>query len=76
MYEYSHMGGFGMGMGLFWLLIFAAIAWIGVSMLSKRQTNKPDSKEESPLEILKKRYALGEIDDGEYQLRKNRLGER
>ena len=76
MYEYSHMGGFGIGMGLFWILIFAAIVWIVMSMINKRQENSPNANEESPLEILKRRYALGELDDEEYQLRKKRLEEK
>ena len=73
MYEYSHMGGFGIAMGLFLLFVFAAIVWFVMSMLNKRPTGGPNPAQESPLELLKKRYALGEIDDEEYQLRKKRL---
>ena len=73
MYEYSHMGGFGIGMGLFWILIFAAIIWLAASMANRTQKSEPKTDEVTPLELLKKRYALGEIDDEEYQLRKKRL---
>ena len=76
MYEYSHIDGFGFGMAVFWLLIFVAMVWIVSGLLSKKQIGTPGASEESPLEILKRRYALGEIDDEEYQQRKNRLEER
>jgi len=75
MYEYSHMGGFGFGMILFWLLIVVAIVWIVSSLLNKKQSGTSDLGEETPLEVLKRRYARGEIDDDEYQRRKARLEE-
>ena len=76
MYEYSHMGGFGIGMGLFWIVVFAAIVWLIASMVNKKQGSDPKPVGETPVELLKKRYALGEIDDEEYQLRKKRLEEK
>jgi len=63
--------GFGGGfMWLFWVLIILAIV-----MLIKAGGSgaSPDTRSESPLEILKKRYANGEIDDEEFQRRKKEL---
>lgn len=62
-------GGF---MWIFWLfliviLVIAVKAAIGGNALNN------DQKEDSPLEILKKRYARGEIDEEEYQRRRNEL---
>jgi putative membrane protein len=76
MYEYSHMGGFGIGMGLFWLLVFAAIVWLVVSMIGKRGPDSTGINGETPLDILRKRYASGEIDDAEYQAKKHLLEEK
>ncbi len=63
--------GFGGGfMWLFWILIILAIVMLvkagGSSETSERHND-------SPLEILKKRYANGEIDDEEFQRRKKEL---
>jgi len=41
----------------------------------KGATGQPDTRLETPLEILKKRYARGEIDKEEYESIKNDLGE-
>jgi len=65
--------GFGGGfMWLFWILIIIAIVMLvkaGTSG-SNQSSNPPN---ETPMEILKKRYARGEIDDVEYQRRKKEL---
>jgi len=71
------MGGDGLWMGfgggfmwLFWILIILAVV-----MLIKAGGSNDTSEHhgESPLEILKKRYAQGEIDDDEFQRRKKEL---
>ena len=76
MYEYSHMGGFGIGMGLFWIFILVAIVWLVTAMVNRMQKSDRGHVDERPIDLLKKRYALGEIDDEEYQFRKNRLEEK
>lgn len=53
------------GMWLFWL---AALVVIGALVyLVARSTKKPEPSRESPEEILKERYARGEIDREEYE---------
>jgi len=66
------MGGYGMMAGMGWLgLLMMALFWIGVILLvvglilnlvpSRRQVIEPDAEE-----ILKRRYARGEISREEY----------
>lgn len=68
-YGWSHMG----GMWIFWLLILVIIVvgvWWGSRSLSGR---RPSERPESPEDILKKRYARGEIDKDEYEERLQNL---
>lgn len=76
MYEYSHMGGFGIAMGLFWIFVFAAVIWLVVGMVNRRSSADSNQGPESALELLKKRYVLGEVNDEEYQRRKKILEEK
>lgn len=63
-------GGMGIVLALFWvLLILAALAVISGLFGSQRTAcQRPDA-----LEILKQRYARGEIDQDEYEDRRKRL---
>ncbi|MDA8325039.1 MAG: SHOCT domain-containing protein [Nitrospiraceae bacterium] len=73
------MGGYGMGCGwfggifmiVFWLLVILGIVYL-VKALAGR--GAAPLKEETPLDILKKRYAKGEIDAEEFARRKKDLG--
>lgn len=62
-------GGF---MWIFWILIIAGIIFLFIN-LTKGTMNKSQGESDSPIEILKKRYARGEIDEEEYQRRRNEL---
>ena len=62
-------GGF---MWVFWLLIIIAIIFT-LYNLSSRNDNSSKENKESPLEILAKRYARGEIDEDEYKQRRSEL---
>ena len=66
------MGNYGMMAGIGWLgMLMMALFWVGVVLLivwglsgvfpSRRQTAEPDAEE-----ILKRRYARGEISREEY----------
>jgi putative membrane protein len=66
------MGGFGMGfMGIFWVAIMALIA-VFVWQYLKQDKERGNSKN-SPLGILKQRYARGEIDKEEFEEKKRLL---
>lgn len=68
-------GGFGFMGGFMWIFWIAVI--VGVIFLVRWavQQNKPaeQSHAERPLEVLKRRYARGEIDRNEYELKKKDL---
>jgi len=67
--------GWGMGWGMpffglfFWILIIVGI----VVLVRWLMGNKADDVQESPLDILKKRYARGDIDRETYERIKKEL---
>jgi len=66
------MGGFGMGFGgILWIAIIALIVFLVWQYL--RQDKNLGDSQNSPLEILKQRYAKGEIDREEYEEKKRDL---
>jgi len=70
------MNHFDMGayMWIFWLVVLLVVLFI-IRLVIKGGTGQQDTRLETPLEILKKRYARGEIDKEEYESMKNDLGE-
>lgn len=75
---WQYWGGYGwwmwIGMALFWIvvvgLIVAVVVWLANSGAGGR-FGPP--RQESPEDILKRRYARGEIDDEEYHRRLEEL---
>jgi putative membrane protein len=68
MYHDEIWMGFGGGfIWFFWILVILAI------VLMLKSGDGRSSDKETPLEILKRRYANGEIDDDEYQRKKKEL---
>ncbi len=61
-------GGF---MWIFWLLIIAGIFFLFQNMA--KGSSGGSSDKETPMEILKKRYARGEIDEEEFERRRKEL---
>jgi putative membrane protein len=70
-------GGWGMGFGFLFMLLFWGLVIVGIvalfrwSMVQKSPNGKSHGK--SPLEILQERYARGEIDHDEYEQKKRDL---
>ncbi|MCF8235656.1 MAG: SHOCT domain-containing protein [Bacteroidales bacterium] len=69
------MDGFGHGWGMGWwwiigILLLALIVWLIVRSANSRNTS---TKEKSSLDILKDRYARGEIDKAEFEERRKDL---
>jgi putative membrane protein len=63
------------GMGLFWIVPLVLLAW-AVYAFSRRTPANPGDRggnAETPLEVLKRRYAKGEIESSEYEDRLHRL---
>jgi len=57
---------------LFWIIVIGLIVWAVVTR--SRRTGVPPVPEESPLDILKKRYARGEITREQFEQMKKDLG--
>ncbi len=72
-----HWGDYGWGMGfgwlimvLFWILVIVGIVYI-VKLIAG--AGKKEGREETALDILKKRYAKGEINKEEFEEKKKDL---
>lgn len=71
--------GFGMGFGwIFWLIIIGVAIWAVVRLTNNNSAQHtgfggPTSPQEMPLDILKKRYARGEITKEEFEKMKKDL---
>ncbi len=70
------MGGYGLmgAMGILWIVLLGLIIWGVVAAV--RHTGGPGSTNKTPdtaLEVLKKRYARGEIAKEEYEAKKKDL---
>ena len=71
MHDFHFFGG-GLMMIFWWILIIALIL-IVIRVAMRSGIKQSDGQDKSPLEILKKRYAKGEINKEEYEDRKNEL---
>ncbi len=61
----------GIAMLVFWILIVVGAIYLIKSILSNKPTE--GCRHDAPLDILKRRYARGEIDKKEYENRKRDL---
>jgi len=71
------MGGYGSMflVPIFFIVILGLVIWAVVAATQKQNSNiaSSDHKTEMPLDILKRRYAQGEIDKEEYETKKRDL---
>lgn len=74
-----HWGDYGGGMGFGWMWIWTILFWglviLGIVFIIQMVTRstKKYEKEETPLDILKKRYAKGEITREEFEKMRDEL---
>jgi len=66
-----HYGYGGMFMGIIFLIVIAVLTYFILQALSAK--GRPPIQNESPLDILKRRYAKGEITKDEYEKMKKDL---
>ncbi len=62
------------GMLLFWVLLIVAIVML-IRYASGRDNSSNRRQKETALDILKKRYACGEIEREEFEQKRHDLGE-
>lgn len=72
-FAYGHGYGFGPVGIIFWILIIGLIVWAVSQFAGQGRSGRGDSGNSDPLEILKRRYAQGEIDKPEYEQRRRDL---
>ena len=61
--NWGHMMGYGYGGGFMWTLVLIVVGAILWYLLQSSKTRGSDAfQRETPLDILKKRYARGELD--------------
>lgn len=59
--------------GLFWLLVLGLLAFLALRYLPAGGQRAPRPQGESPLDILDRRFALGEVDLKTYQAQRAAL---
>ncbi len=76
------MSGWGMGFGalgflfmaVFWIVIIAAAVWLLGNLFPRRDTTQPSGTvDETAVEILKRRYARGELSQEEFTTMRSEL---
>jgi putative membrane protein len=66
---YGIFGGLGMGLGMIlWIPLVGLVVWA-----LARLVWRPNQKDELPLDLLRRRYARGEINDAEFERAKQGL---
>jgi len=77
MYDWGGYGGWGMGFGMVFMLLFWILVILGIVVLIRWLMMQPSqgrgSRDKAPLEIVQERYARGEIDREEYEQKKRDL---
>ncbi len=70
------MMGFANGMGIFMLLFWGLIVFALVSLIAKanRPIESTAARLQDPLEILKQRYARGEVNEEQFKAMRHDLG--
>jgi len=72
--NWGHMMGYAYGGGFMWLIVLVLVGAVIYFLLQvSKSKSSDDSIIETPLDILKKRYAKGEIDKEEFERKKQDL---
>ena len=72
--NWGHMMGYGYGGGFMWLIVLLLVGFIIYFLFQASKSKGSDgSIMETPLDILKKRYAKGEIDKEKFDRMKKDL---
>ena len=63
----GHMMNFGVGGVFMWLIFLALAGFIVYSVMQSRKSDDSKTSNETPLDIIKKRYAKGDISKEEFE---------
>jgi putative membrane protein len=69
---WGNQGFMGVFMWIFWIAVIVGIIFL-VKWIVMQSKSGEQKREENPLEILKKRYVRGEIDQEEFEQKKQDL---
>jgi putative membrane protein len=74
-YGWGMGSGWGMGLGWLFFVLFWVLVIVGVVYLIRlfARGGRPKTEEETPMDILKRRYAKGEISKDEFEKMKEDL---
>lgn len=67
---YGHMAWGGIGVVLVWVALTALILWVVREIIVSSRGNNRSPSSHAALDILKERYAKGEIDTREFEEKK------
>lgn len=83
MWNWGEFGGWGMGFGFLFMILFWALVILGIvalvrwlmqeSQARREQDGRALPRDKTPLEIVQERYARGEIDREEYEQKRRDL---
>ena len=76
MHDWMPEMGWGIGplfMIAFWVLVILAMVYVGKALMSRGSEGSTPPESETPLEILKKRYARGEVNKEEFEEKRKDL---
>jgi putative membrane protein len=68
--DWSDVGWWAMGIGMIvWVVVLAVIIGLVVWLMNRTQAGRVDRRSESAEEVLRRRFASGELDGEEYERR-------
>lgn len=73
-YGWGGMGFGGVGMLLFWGLIIVVVVFLARSFIGKSSGAQGSGSAKTALDMLRERYAKGEIDKEEFEQKRRDLG--